>query len=71
MTTADDDQQMRTILEKAKTIAVVGIKNNETEDAYRIPKYMQDHGARVLPVNPKLDSILGEDAYARLSDIEE
>ncbi len=70
-TTPDDDKQLREILENAKTIAVVGIKSNEAEDAYRVPLYMQQHGARIIPINPKLDTILGEKAYATLRDVEE
>lgn len=69
--TPDDDKQLRKILESAGTIAVVGVKANEAEDAYRVPLYMQQHGARIIPVNPKLDSILGEKAYPTLREVDQ
>ena len=53
-------------LSQCRTIAVVGIKDGPSEDAYRIPLYMQAHGYRIVPVNPKLDSVLGERAYPDL-----
>lgn len=67
---ADDDQQLREILRDAKTIAVVGIKDDESEDAYRVPKYLQEHGVDIVPVNPKIDSILGEKSFDRLADVD-
>ena len=70
-TTPDDDKHLREILENAKTIAVVGIKSQKSEDAYRVPHYMQEHGARIVPINPKLDTILGEPARASLREVDE
>ena len=67
---ADDEQQLLEILRDSKTIAIIGVKQDESEDAYRIPKYMQAEGYRIIPVNPKLDRILGEVAYDRLADID-
>jgi hypothetical protein len=66
---AEIDEELSEILSESRSVAVVGIKDREGEDAYRIPKYMQDHGYRIIPVNPKLDSVLGERAYASLSEI--
>ncbi|MFT5442552.1 MAG: putative CoA-binding protein [Myxococcota bacterium] len=65
-----EDQELKDVLQSAQTIATVGIKTDTSQDAYRVPKYMQDHGARILPVNPKVDEILGEKAYAQLADID-
>ena len=67
---ADADQELREILESASTMAIVGIKEEQNEDAYRVPKYLQDNGIQIVPVNPKLDSILGEKSYASLTDID-
>lgn len=67
---ADDEQQLLEILRDSKTIAIIGVKQDESEDAHRIPKYMQAEGYRIIPVNPKLDRILGEVAYDRLGDID-
>ena len=63
----DNDRELSEILADARTIAVVGIKDRETDDAYRIPLYMQRQGYRVLPVNPRLETILGERCVARRS----
>ena len=65
------DEALHDALEAAHTIAVVGIKDDESEDAYRIPLYLQEHGYRILPVNPKLSRVLGEPAVASLSEINE
>jgi predicted CoA-binding protein len=63
------DAELSEILTESRTVAVVGIKDRESEDAYRIPKYMQDHGYRIIPVNPKLESVLGEHVYPSLADL--
>ena len=63
------DHELMAILSEAHTLAVVGIKDREGEDAYRIPTYMLDHGYKIIPVNPKLERALGEPAYASLADI--
>jgi len=62
------DEALREILSACRTLAVVGIKDGPGDDAYRIPRYMQDHGYRIVPVNPKIDAVLGETAYASLLD---
>lgn len=67
---ADDDQQLREILRDAKNIAVVGIKGDESADAYKVPKYLQEHGVNIIPVNPKVDRILGRPAFASLADVD-
>ncbi len=59
------------VLTEAKTIAVVGASKNPEKDAHRIPKYLQEHGYRIIPVNPTADVILGEKAYKSLSDVHE
>jgi uncharacterized protein len=66
-----DNATLYRILREAKTIAVVGASKNPEKDAHRIPKYLQEHGYRILPVNPTADVILGERAYKSLSDIKE
>jgi predicted CoA-binding protein len=64
------DAELREILSSVRTLAVVGIKDGESEDAYRVPLYLQQHGYRIVPVNPKLDSVLGEKAFASLSEMD-
>ncbi len=66
--TADE---MRRILIAAKTIAVVGLSDNPDRESYAVSAEMQRRGYRVIPVNPKIDYVLGEKAYATLSQIPE
>jgi predicted CoA-binding protein len=69
---ADDNisEAIATLLESAKTVAVVGIKSRPTEDAFCIPLYMQQAGYRIIPVNPKLDSVLNETCHASLENVD-
>lgn len=66
----ESDEKLRALFTAAKTIAVVGIKDRESEDAFRIPQYLQRAGFRIRPVNPKLDSVLGERCVASLTEVE-
>jgi len=56
------------ILENAHTIAVVGLTNREGRASLGVSRYMQSQGYRIIPVNPQIDSALGEKAYATLDD---
>ncbi len=66
-----DNATLFRIMSEAKTIVVVGASKNPEKDAHRIPKYLQEHGYRIIPVNPTADVILGERAYKSLSDVKE
>lgn len=57
------------ILEKYKTLAVVGLSSKATRPSYGVASYMKTHGYRIIPVNPFEESVLGEKAYASLGDI--
>lgn len=57
------------LLKEAKTIAVVGISANPGRPSYRIAHYMQQCGYKIIPVNPTITSVLGEQAYAKLQDV--
>jgi hypothetical protein len=70
MLAADDDAALREILERCRTLAVVGIKAGLDDDAFRVPRYMQLHGYRILPVNPRLERVLGACCAASLRDVE-
>lgn len=59
------------ILRSARTIAVVGCSRDPSKDAHSVPRYMQEHGYRIIPVNPSGSEILGERCYARISDVQE
>jgi len=59
------------LLKRAKTIAVVGLSNQPPRASHGVSAYMQDHGYRIIPVNPKIESCLGEKAYASLLEVPE
>ena len=63
------DDELRALLRSVRTIAVVGIKGDPHEDAYRVPAYLQAHGYRILPVSPKLSEVLGERCVATLGEL--
>jgi len=65
----DDITKLRRILRGNSTIAVVGLSANWYRPSYFAAKYMQEHGYRVIPVNPQYDSVLGEKCYKSLRDI--
>jgi uncharacterized protein len=65
----DDIPTLRSVLKSCRTIAVVGLSAEWHRPSYFAAKYMQEHGYRIVPVNPKYPEILGEKSYARLEDI--
>jgi len=67
------DAQLRSILERVRTIAMVGASPNWNRPSYFVMKYLQNKGYRVIPVNPGIagETLLGETAYASLRDIPE
>jgi predicted CoA-binding protein len=65
----DDINTLRRILKETRVIAVVGLSADWYRPSYFAAKYMQEHGYRVIPVNPKYDTILGEKCYKALRDI--
>jgi predicted CoA-binding protein len=67
----DDINTLRRILRESRVLAVVGLSADWYRPSYFAAKYMQEHGYRVIPVNPKYGSILGEKCYKSLRDIPE
>lgn len=75
----NDIPQLRQILKSAKTIAVVGLSAQWNRPSYFAAKYMQEHGYKIIPVNPRYagqgqfpaEDILGQKCYASLLDIPE
>src|ERR1700726_2248432 len=65
------DAQLRAILERVRTIAMVGASSNWNRPSYFVMKYLQGKGYRVIPVNPGIagQELLGETVYASLRDI--
>ena len=64
-----DIETLRRILATNRTIAVVGLSADWYRPSYFAAKYMQEHGYRIIPVNPKYTEILGERCHASLLDI--
>ena len=52
-----------------RTIAVIGLSANPAKPSHYVPAYMQQHGYRILPVNPTVDLVLGEMSYPSLADL--
>ena len=67
----DDINTLRRILKESRTIAVVGLSADWYRPSYFAAKYMQEHGYRVIPVNPKYGEILGQKCYNSLREIPE
>ena len=64
---------IKEILSKYKTIAMVGVSNNHTKASTIVMKYMQEYGYKVYPVNPRAkgQKILGQEVFAKISDIKD
>lgn len=65
----DDIENIRRILVEKEVIAVVGLSANWWRPSFFAAKYMQDHGYRIIPVNPNYEEILGETCYPSLEAI--
>ncbi|MBM4300857.1 MAG: CoA-binding protein [Deltaproteobacteria bacterium] len=57
------------ILENYRVVAVVGLSHKPDRPSYRVAQYLQEHGYRIIPVNPRCQEILGEKCYPTLKDI--
>ncbi|HEX6353109.1 CoA-binding protein [Actinophytocola sp.] len=66
-----DTLAIQRVLNTAKTIAIVGLSNNELRASYFVGYYLKRHGYRVIPVNPRAKEILGETSYPSLLDVPE
>ena len=67
----NQDNKIKELLENNKTIAILGLSPKPERDSYKVAKYLQEKGYRVIPVRPGQKEILGEKAYASLDDIDE
>jgi predicted CoA-binding protein len=63
------EPELRSILEDAHAIAVVGLSSRPERPSFGVSSYMQGHGYRIVPVNPKETEVLGETAYPSLLDV--
>jgi uncharacterized protein len=64
-----DDETLREILGRARTIAVVGLSSHPDRPSNDVARFLQERGYRIVPVNPKETEVLAERAYASLADI--
>jgi hypothetical protein len=65
----DDIAGLRRILATSRVIAVVGLSGNWYRPSYFAAKYMQEHGYRIIPVNPNYTEVLGEKCYPDVASI--
>jgi len=66
---APSDGRLRSILDQARTIGVVGLSSKPDRESYGVSRYLQRRGYRIVPVNPNETEVLGETAYASLLDV--
>ena len=65
----DDIASLRRILRQARTLAVVGLSAEWHRPSFFAAKYMQQHGYRIVPVNPRYAEVLGERCWPSLRDV--
>ncbi|MEJ5364947.1 MAG: CoA-binding protein [Desulfosoma sp.] len=63
------DPEIKTLLESAKTVAVVGVSHKEDRDSHKVARYLKEHGYTMIPVNPKYKEVLGEPCYPDLKSV--
>ena len=68
-TVSSDETVAFELLRSARTVAVVGISEKDDRDSHRVAKYLKDHGYKIIPVNPKLQEVLGEPCYPDLKSV--
>src|SRR5881398_2017793 len=69
LTRYQDPQLIQRVLHHARTIAIVGLSNNELRASYFVGYYLKRHGYRIVPVNPRETEILGERSLPSLLDV--
>jgi uncharacterized protein len=65
----DSAAEITEILRDYRVVAVVGLSSDPSRPSYRVAQYLQEHGFRIVPVNPGCQEVLGEKCYAGLKDI--
>jgi predicted CoA-binding protein len=64
-----EDRELRALLGDVHTIAVVGLSSRRGRPSFEVASYLQEHGYRIVPINPNETEVLGERAYATLADV--
>ena len=62
----NEPEVIREILDKTKTIAVVGLSNREGRASHGVARFLQQNGYKIIPINPAIESALGEKSFASL-----
>ena len=65
----DEANELRALLGEARTVAVVGLSGRPGRPSLAVARYLQEHGYRIVPVNPNETEVLGERAYPSLHDL--
>lgn len=71
MSSSPQSDPISNLLQRSKTIAVVGLSCNPLRPSHGVSAYMQSQGYRIIPVNPNIDECLGQKAYRSLLDVPE
>jgi len=71
MAAHSDADSIRDLLQRSKTIAVVGLSDSPMRPSYGVSAYMQSQGYKIIPVNPTIAESLGEKSYPTLRSIPE
>ena len=64
-----EPENIRFMLRDCTTWAVVGLGRNPSRTAFRIARFLQEHGKRIVPVHPSAQEVLGETGYPTLADV--
>jgi len=64
-----EDRELRALLGEVHTIAVVGVSSKPNRPSNAVARYLQEHGYRIVPVNPNETDVLGERTYPTLRDV--
>lgn len=65
----NDDQKIKELLKKSRTIAVVGLSPDPDKPSFEVASYLKEHGYKIIPVRPNTEEVLGEKAYGSLAEI--
>ncbi len=63
------DAELRELLTRARTIAIVGLSDKPDRDSHDVGRYLQSQGYRIVPVNPTIPEVLGEISFASVGAI--
>jgi uncharacterized protein len=64
-------EEIKAILKKYHTVAVVGLSDNPQRASHQVAEYLQAQGYRIIPVNPQCQEVLGEKCYPSLKEVPE